>query len=237
MTAAVDLVVFDKDGTLFEFEATWGAWVVAVVRELAMPTCSAEALAQAVGYDLAAGQFDADALVIAGSGEEVIAVWLSLLGAEHEAHVRDVCRRHEQALPLVPCADIASALAPLRDAGAVLAVATNDYVRVAEEHLDTAGVRSLFDHVMGCDSGFDAKPAAGMLAALCERTGVPPHRAAMVGDSTRDLQAARNAGYGLAIGVLTGPARRDELTPLADGVLDSVAALAGWLQVRTTRSR
>ncbi|MEM7376540.1 MAG: HAD family hydrolase [Pseudomonadota bacterium] len=237
MTDAVDLVVFDKDGTLFEFEATWGAWVDAVVRELATPACPAAALAQSVGYDLASARFESDALVIAGSGDEVVAVWLAQLGHEHEADVRAVCRRHEQALPLVPCADIATVLAPLRERGAVLAVATNDYVRVAEEHLAAAGVRGLFDHVMGCDSGFEAKPAAGMLTALCAKAGVAPRRAAMVGDSTRDLQAARNADYGLAIGVLTGPASHDELTPLADRVLGSIAELAPWLHSRSTRSR
>jgi phosphoglycolate phosphatase len=46
----------------------------------------------------------------------------------------------------------------------------------------------------------------------------------MVGDSRGDLEAARAAGA-LAIAVLSGPARRDELAPHADHGVDDLEAL------------
>jgi phosphoglycolate phosphatase len=47
-----------------------------------------------------------------------------------------------------------------------------------------------------------------------------------VGDSAADLAMGRSAGAGLVVGVLTGVGRRDDLAPLADVVIASVAELA-----------
>ena len=56
------------------------------------------------------------------------------------------------------------------------------------------------------------KPAAGMLRQHAERLPVDPKRAAMVGDSWRDMAAAH--GYGAdAIGVRTGHGMRDAAPP------------------------
>ena len=67
-----------------------------------------------------------------------------------------------------------------------------------------------------------------MLLAYAAAAGLAPGRIAMVGDSTHDLAAARAAGMA-AVGVLTGPAGRDDLAPHADAVLRSVAELPNWL--------
>jgi phosphoglycolate phosphatase len=63
-----------------------------------------------------------------------------------------------------------------------------------------------------------------MEVAFARQIGVAPQRIAMVGDSRHDLEAARAAGA-LAVAVLSGPADRAELAPLADHVVDDIAAL------------
>jgi phosphoglycolate phosphatase len=63
-----------------------------------------------------------------------------------------------------------------------------------------------------------------MVLAFADKLGVAPGRVAMVGDSPLDLAAARAAGA-VAIGVLSGPARRGELEPLADHILDDIGGL------------
>ena len=62
-----------------------------------------------------------------------------------------------------------------------------------------------------------------------------PGRTAVVGDAPADLRMARAAGAGLVVGVLTGVGGRADLEPLADVVLDSVAALGGRLGDRSGR--
>lgn len=233
----IDLVVFDKDGTLFEFEATWGVWVAAVVSELATANCPAAVLAESVGFDLRSMRFASDSLAIAGSGEEVMSRWQALCGDHRASDIRAVCEKHEHALPVVPCGDVAGALGALRGQRRAIAVATNDYARIAKAHLRQSGLAALVDEVLACDSGFGAKPEPGMLLAACAQVGVTPARAAMVGDSTCDLEAARNAGFALAIAVLTGPADRCELAPIADVVLESLAELPNYLEQVATQSR
>jgi phosphoglycolate phosphatase len=49
-------------------------------------------------------------------------------------------------------------------------------------------------------------------------------RVAMVGDSRHDLKSAQAAGA-LAVAVLSGPAGRAELAPLADYIVDDITAL------------
>ncbi len=237
MTVKIDAVLFDKDGTLFEFEATWGEWVRAVLADLsAGDDRLASRLAQAVGFDLSSKVFARDSLVIAGTGDEVITAWHNVLGTVSVVEIQGVCQRHESALPLVPCCDLAAMTMQLRSAEFALGVATNDYQRIAMSHLSEAGLDGVFDSVIGCDSGFGAKPDPGMLLGFCAQVGVEPAAAVMVGDSTRDLQAARNAGFGASIGVLTGPACAGELSPLADAVLESVEQVPAWLAEQAIRS-
>jgi len=52
-----------------------------------------------------------------------------------------------------------------------------------------------------------------------------------VGDSPHDLDMARAAGAGKAIGVLTGVSARDVLSLHADLVLESIADLEGVLEL------
>jgi phosphoglycolate phosphatase len=69
--------------------------------------------------------------------------------------------------------------------------------------------------------------------AFARATGLAPSQIAMVGDNTHDMLTARNAGAGLAIGVLSGTGRHEDLAPLADVVLASVADLPAFLQALT----
>jgi phosphoglycolate phosphatase len=51
----------------------------------------------------------------------------------------------------------------------------------------------------------------------------------VIGDNPHDLEMARSAGAGVAIGVLSGTGTPEALAPLADHVLDSVCDLPAWL--------
>ena len=112
-----------------------------------------------------------------------------------------------------------------------LGVATNDAEAPALSHLDAAGVRARFDFVAGSDSGYGAKPGPGQLLAFCDRVGVAPAQALMVGDSTHDLKAGRAAGMRTAA-VLTGMALADDLAPFADVVLPHIGHVPDWLGLR-----
>lgn len=223
-------LLFDKDGTLFDFQATWGAWTDALIADLTADAGpeTAHALAAGLGFDRAAQRFLKSSPVIAGSHGETLAIFerhlphipLAALVARIDAAV--------QVVPQVEAAPLREFTAGLSASGHVLGVATNDSEASARAHLSKAGIEGAFAYIAGFDSGHGAKPGPGMVTAFLDQTGLAPDSVAMIGDSRHDLEAARAAGV-RAIAVLTGPAEREDLAPHADAVLSSIAALPAWL--------
>jgi phosphoglycolate phosphatase len=222
-------LLFDKDGTLFDFQATWGVWGGAFIRELAGgEEDRAQALATALGYDLAKGRFAPTSPVVAGTMEVVIGAVMATMPTLDEALLRRQVLESTAAAPQVPAASLRPLLGRLRETGYRLGVATNDAEGPARAHLERAGVLADFDFIAGYDSGHGAKPGSGMALEFCRVTGLPPAACAMIGDSAHDLASGRAAGM-FAVGVLTGPAGRDDLVRHADLILPGIAALPDWL--------
>lgn len=222
-------LLFDKDGTLFDFDATWGAWAQGMAFELAEgDPALAGRLATAIGFDLGAARFERTSPVIAGTVAEVAAQMLPLLPRYDLQGLVATLDLGAQRAPQVPAVDLPSCLGGFRARGLRLGVATNDAEASARVHLQKAGVGALFDYVAGYDSGHGAKPGAGPLLAFSGAFGLAPETVAMVGDSLHDMAAARAAGM-RAVGVLSGPATRDDLAGAADVVLDTIAGLGDWL--------
>ncbi|XDB00160.1 HAD family hydrolase [Sulfitobacter sp. LCG007] len=227
--SALDGIVFDKDGTLFDFRATWSAWAQALLRELSQgDQARASRMGAAIGFDTANASFAPDSIVIAGTVEEVgAALGPQVPGMSRDALI-DFINAEAMRAPQVEAAPLVPLLTGLRDRGLRLGVATNDSEVPARVHLDAAGVTPLFDFIAGYDSGHGAKPGPGPLLAFAAACGLLPGRVAMVGDSAHDLTAGRAAGM-ICVAVLTGIARRAELEPLADVVLGDISELAGWI--------
>ncbi|PYE81260.1 HAD family hydrolase [Pseudoroseicyclus aestuarii] len=225
----VRALLFDKDGTLFDFHATWSGFTRRMIEaEAGGDPDLAQGLAGALGYDLETGDFAEDSIVVAGTTEEAAARMLPLLpGERQEALVQRMNDRAAQA-PQVEAAPLRTLLGALRARGLALGVATNDAEAPARAHLRAAGVVDLFDFIAGADSGHGAKPAAGQLLAFAEAVGMRPQDCAMIGDSLHDMAAARACGM-RAVAVLSGPAGHPVLAPAADVVLPDIAALPDWL--------
>ncbi len=225
----VDGILFDKDGTLFDFNATWVDWGVELIHEWARgDEALTEAMAEALGFDLAARRFHPDSVVIAGTAQDVARVLAPVVGMTPHA-VEQRLNAAALTVPLSEAVPLAPLLDGLRARGLRLGVATNDGEASARAHLRAVGIDDRFDFIVGADSGHGAKPAPGMVRAFLDACGVAPERAVMVGDSTHDLMAGRAAGV-QAVGVLTGLAPREVLAPLADAVLPDIGHLAVWLQ-------
>lgn len=222
-------VVFDKDGTLFDFNATWGAWARDVlVAETAQTPEQLAPLAEALGYDLEAGLFRKGSLVIASTVAEIAEAALPYVTETSTQALIDRFNAAAIHAPQVPATDLVAFVGRLKGAGLKLGVATNDGEAPARAHLRDAGVEARFDFIAGSDSGFGGKPAPGQLHGFCAAVGVPSEACAMVGDSTHDLHAGRAAGM-VTVAVLTGVAEQADLAPHADVVLPSVADLPEWL--------
>ncbi len=221
-------VLFDKDGTLFDFNATWVAWVETMLDYWSDgDTVLADALAEALGFDRGAHRFRPDSLVIAGTPEEVAGAVAPLLGLSPQ---RLIARLNAEAAraPMAEAVPLGPLLTRLRDMGLRIGVATNDAETPARSHLAAAGVETMFDFIAGSDSGYGGKPAPGQLLAFAQAVDIAPEQIVMVGDSLHDFHAGRAAGM-QCVGVLTGLAGTETLAPCTDTVLPDIGALPDWL--------
>ncbi|EEE36763.1 HAD-superfamily hydrolase, subfamily IA, variant 1 family protein [Rhodobacteraceae bacterium KLH11] len=225
----IDALVFDKDGTLFDFAATWGRFGRIALERLADGDVQrATELGRVIGFDFEGESYSADSVVIAGTVDEIAGALQPHLPDMELGQLVETLNRASAEAQQIPAVPLAPFLEGLRQAGLKLGVATNDAEIPALRHLASVGVRDHFDFVAGYDSGYGFKPGPGQLLAFARHVDIAPSRIAMVGDSLHDLKAGRAAGMA-TIGVLTGMATPEMLAPMADVVLPDIGHIPDWL--------
>jgi len=229
----IDLVVFDKDGTLIAFDAMWRDWAndlgerlsVAVGRDVRPPLNEMLGFDAATGTATPGGGLAATPMARLREMTQAVLVAGGSSVADATGAVDQVWHAPDPETLAHPLADLRSLLEDLRSSGRRIAIATSDDREPTERTLVALGLADLVDATVCADDGVPVKPAPDMVLRVCAAVGVDPVRAAVVGDSPADLQMGRAAGAGLVVGVLTGVGSQTDLEPLADLVIESVQQL------------
>lgn len=234
MSSRIRGLLFDKDGTLIDFNATWAA----VARKMAMHAAGgdearADRLLDLSGFDIASGAFRPDSVFAAGTNADIVALWHPHSDREELAAtvaMYDALTAREGAASAVALPGVHDAIARLHETGYRLGMATNDSTLGAEQTLVALGFAHMFAAAYGYDAVARPKPAPDVVIAFADMAGMKTSEIAMVGDNRHDLETGRAGGAGLVVGVLSGTGTRETLTPLADVVLGSVAELPAYLE-------
>lgn len=125
------------------------------------------------------------------------------------------------------------AVAALQAAGFKTALVTNKMRMVTETFVQRSGLNADLDVLVAGDDTDHPKPAPDMLLLACEKLGVSPTEAVMVGDSENDAWAAKAAGI-RAMLVSTGYNGTVPMTQWAKDngfslVFDSVAGIKDYI--------
>lgn len=231
MSAAATLrgILFDKDGTLVDFRATWIPAYVGVAGEMAERLGGSNALVHTLlgrlGYDAHGDEFADDSLLLWATNENIAAAWMATPEVAGRLDVHEMVLRHFSNLeryPPQPVGDLPTLFRRLRQRGLRLGMATMDDTAIALATAVRLGIDRCLDFVAGADAGFGEKPQPGMVHAFCDACGLRPAEVLMVGDTAADLLMARNAGCARAIAVRTGAMPLHRIEALADAILDSV---------------
>ncbi|MGJ8617411.1 MAG: HAD family hydrolase [Sulfitobacter sp.] len=222
-------LIFDKDGTLFDFAATWEAWAVAfLLRATKGDRNRAIEVGAHIGFDFVAQKFDSNSVVIAATTGQVAAALKPHFASLSDVQLFDMLNEEAEKAPQREAVPLTKLFTDLRARDLKLGIATNDTEAPARAHLEQVGITQMFDFIAGFDSGHGGKPEPGQLLAFAAQTDLNPADIAMVGDSIHDLHAGRAAGM-TCVGVLTGIATQADLAPHADIVLPDIGHLPGWL--------
>ncbi|SFV29729.1 HAD family hydrolase [Hyphomicrobium facile] len=230
-------LLFDKDGTILDFYKTWIPINRSTVLEAAGGDVELAAkLLRASGHDPDTDIVAPGAVLIGADVAELAVFFADFLKERAPANLVEIIAKNfrEGGAKHATLIDGATEeIARLGSSGYRLGLATNDTFDGLEASLGRfENLLDMFEFRVGCDSGHGAKPEPGMGLAFAEMTGLHPSACAIIGDSTHDLEMGRRAGFGLCIGVLTGPSRRVDLEPHADIVIDSILDLTKVLGER-----
>lgn len=226
-------ILFDKDGTLIDFQRTWGPATHKVMTEICNGDSAAfERLCAVSLYDAAERRLLPGSPVVIETTYGYGKLWAQALGVPMtDAFVDRIDRMYFQTTldHLTPMGDVKVLLGDLRARGLRLGLMTNDADANTRAQLERLGLDGLLEFIAAYDSGFGHKPNPDPVLAFARQVGVAPAEIAVVGDTEHDLVAARAAGA-VAVGVLSGPVPRERLLPHADVLLPSIAGLEEWLK-------
>ena len=209
MSASIDAVIFDMDGTLLDSMNPVGDAFVETIVAAGGPTYT---------------HTDIVAAFPKGPPGRILTHLLGrpVMAAETSDYHR---RLDEYAVGLDPYPGVVPALDALAE-GTRLAVFTGADRVSLRLLLGRTGLLERFEVTTGGDEVTRAKPAPDGILLTCERLGVAPARAAYVGDSGPDMEAARAAGA-LAVGAAWGTLW--QASHLADVTAETPADLVALL--------
>jgi phosphoglycolate phosphatase len=178
-TIAVDLIVFDLDGTLADTLPDLTAAANFACRRLGLPEQSPEAIRGMIG----GGERKLIERVVGPAHPDRVDDCLELYLEHYTRHNGELTR-------LYP--GVTETLARL--SGKKLGVLSNKLQRLTRQTLEAVDLARFFAAIRGGGAGLPLKPAPDALLALTADLGVGPSRSLMVGDKVADIKSGREAG-------------------------------------------
>ena len=214
VTRQFDLIAFDWDGTLFDSTAIITRCIQLAVGDVGGTVPTDEAASYVIGLGLMQA--------LAHAAPDVPQEKYAELGTRYKHHYA----LHQNDISLFK--GVLPLLDELKARQHLLAVATGKSRRGLDDTLRSVELHGVFDSSRTADETA-GKPHPRMLQELMAELGVAPQRLLMIGDTTHDLQMARNAGCP-SVAVSYGahePESFEALGPLF--IAHSVAELRAWL--------
>jgi len=212
----MDLLIFDLDGTLIDSRVDLANAVNATRRHMSMDPLENERVYSYVGNG-------APVLIRRALGEQATEAEVQEALEFFLEHYREHALDYTTLYP-----GVKESLDRLRAAGKRMAVLTNKPVRMSRAIVEGLGVDGHFFRVYGGNSFEFKKPNPIGVEALMREANVARDRILMVGDSSVDVQTARNAGV-RCCGVTYGFQPETLADPAPDLLVDRIEQLADWI--------
>jgi phosphoglycolate phosphatase len=214
MQKQFDLIVWDWDGTLADSTGMITDALLSAAAQVGLPTLSSSEASSIIGL---------------GLREAIHALYGDIPAAQAQALATQYSSNYyagESRIPLF--AGAVDTIKTLNKRGFKLAVATGKGRRGLNLALQHSALTHYFHATRTVDECF-SKPHPQMLHELMEALVVLPERTLMIGDTSYDLQMAKNAGVS-AVGVTYGAQKAEQwqhLEPIRQ--FNNFNSLSAWL--------
>jgi phosphoglycolate phosphatase len=216
----VNLVIFDKDGTLIDLYQYWSQMAdlraSMVIVQFGLTQEQKQQIMLAMGVDTKNGYVLPQGPIGIKKREVVrdaVVSELALMGYEGTTRAVDFIFDEVDRVSAIslysyihPTHGALKLLRTLSESGCKVAVATTDRTQRAELAMKYMHVYKYIDAIVGSDMVKNPKPHPETIQHILETLKVHPANAVMVGDALTDVEMGRNAKLRASIGVTTGSA-------------------------------
>lgn len=233
-------IIFDKDGTLFDYYAVWGPVFRKNIDYILKDFGRSDdhRLRKNMLYMLGIGDdgINPDGLIFKHNGALML-VHLFLFSKRNHIPYKQLIEGFKNGYydsqqlikESLEKASAETTLIPLftklKQYGYMIGIATSDNSESTSICLSHFGIEPFVDMVTTYDDHYKKKPNPESLLAFCRRFSLQPSELVVVGDASVDMKYARRGKAGYRIGVLTGSRDIKRLSRLADIIYPSIIDL------------
>ncbi len=232
----VELVIFDKDGTLIDVHHYWVSMIKLrseiISSKLNIDKDVLIGLMDSMGVKAGTMRIKPDGPVGLKKREVVMNAGVSYLRTlGHEGltslFLEAFSRADELSLSrfdemIRPIAGLNRCMDALKTVGCQIAIATTDRTDRTKSVLQHLKIHHKFDCIAGADLVRMPKPSGEIVELVCRQLKVPVENAVMVGDAASDILSGQAAGCKASIGVASGLTEKNKLETLTPFVLNSI---------------
>lgn len=241
-----EVIFFDKDGTLIDFDVFWVSVSRYVLNEILnqynldeSDNCIDKDIEILLGrLGVVDGKTDIDGILCKGTYKQISEIVFEFLkdkGIESDfdelnAEILSSFNQNSKKGSVLPvCEDIRNVLINLKNKGIKLCVVTTDNPEITDMCLDKLGILDLFDAVYTDDGVIKTKPDKAAIEDYCSKTGTGIDKILMVGDTFTDIKFARNAG--IKVVCVGRDENRKRLEEYADASIPDISFLSDTAEV------
>ena len=214
----IELVIFDKDGTLVDLYNYWANMinfrVESAQRKMGFNESNKIDIMYAMGVDVENGRLRSEGPVGLKKREIVMQAMVDSLGEIGFPDTYDTCFQifkevDEQSINhlddiVKPISGMHGLINSLYEKDCKIAIATTDKTARADLAADFLGISDRVNMVVGEDMVANCKPHPDMADLILKKLSVDKENAVIVGDAITDIEMGFNAGLKASIGVCSG---------------------------------